>query len=138
MQVFRSSGFLVCLSAFLFALGSYFAALEVPVRISYDPAAAEQYDLMRAYLPFGLILCFLAFISLVYGVVFGVRKPSRAAQLRKPLLVVSIIVGVALGFLALSSTLLPWVITERPEPFIETRGGMLNVGQIGLNICLTF
>ncbi|MEM2183651.1 MAG: hypothetical protein QXQ62_05970 [Candidatus Bathyarchaeia archaeon] len=80
-------------------------------------------------LPFGFILCFLAFISLVYGVVLGVRKPLRAAQLRKPLLMVSIIVGVALGSLALSSTLLPWVITERPEPLIETRGGTFNVGQ---------
>jgi len=59
----------------------------------------------------------------------GVRKPLRAAQLRKPLLMVSIIVGVALGSLALSSTLLPWVITERPEPLIETRGGTFNVGQ---------
>ncbi|MEM2740173.1 MAG: hypothetical protein QXQ29_05175 [Candidatus Bathyarchaeia archaeon] len=49
--------------------------------------------------------------------------------MRKPLQVVSIIVGVVLGFLASSSTLLPWIIAERAEPFIETRGGVSDAEQ---------
>jgi len=42
---------------------------------------------------------------------------------------ISLIVAVTLGFLAFTSTFLPWVIAERPESFIETREGTFNVGQ---------
>jgi hypothetical protein len=42
---------------------------------------------------------------------------------------VNVIVGVTLGVLALTSTFLPWVIAERTEPLIETRGGSFNVEQ---------
>lgn len=129
MQIFKSPGILVCLSAFLLALGTYLATMEVPVRITYDPAAAEQYDLMRAYLPFGFALWILALVFLVCGIILGVRKPLAVAQLKKPFSRVSLIVGVTLGVLALTSTFLPWVIAERTEPFIETRGGTFNVGQ---------
>jgi len=129
MQIFKSSGFFVCLSAFLFVLGVFLVTLEVPIRITYDPAAAEQWDFMRAYMPFGFALCSLALVFLVYGVVLGVRKPLAVAKLKKPFLMVSIIVGVTLGFLAVTSTFSPWIIAERTEPFIETRGGPFNVGQ---------
>jgi len=128
IQVFKSSGFWVCLSAFLLVVGAYLVMIEVPVRITYDPAAAEQYDLMRAYLPFGFALWILAFLFLVYGVVLGMRKPLAIAQLRKTFLMISVIFGATLGFLALTSTFLPWVIAES-EPFMETRGGTFNVGQ---------
>jgi len=103
--------------------------MEVPIRITYDPAAVEQYDLMRAYLPFGFALWILALGFLVCGIVLGVRKPLAVAQLKKPFSMVGIIVGLTLGFLALTSAFLPWVIAERSEPFIETRGGTFNVGQ---------
>jgi FtsH-binding integral membrane protein len=83
---------------------------------------------MRAYLPFGFALWILALIFLVCGIVLGVRKPL-AAQLRTVFSRVSLIVGLTLGVLALTSTLLPWVIAERAETFIETRGGTFNVGQ---------
>jgi len=129
MQIFKSSVFFVYLSAFLFVLGAFLVTLEVPVRITYDPAAAEQWDLMRAYMPFGFALCILALVFLVCGIVLGARKPLAVAQLKKPFIMVSIIVGVTLGFLAVTSTFLPWVIAERTEPFIETRGGTFNVGQ---------
>ncbi|KPV62818.1 MAG: hypothetical protein AOA65_1598 [Candidatus Bathyarchaeota archaeon BA1] len=129
MQIYRTPGIFVCLSAFLLVFGAYLATMEVPVRITYDPAAAEQYNLMRAYLPFGFVLWILALVFLVCGIVLGVRKPLAVAQLKKPFSMLSIIVGLTLGFLALTSTFLPWVIAERTEPFIETRGGTFNVGQ---------
>lgn len=138
MRIFKSSGFWVCLSAFLLALGSYLVTMGVPIRITYDPAAAEQYDLMRAYLPLGFALWILAFVFLVYGVVLGVRKPLAIAHMKKLFPMISVIVGATLGFLALTSTFLPWVVAERTEPFIETRGGTFNVGQhhalTGINI----
>jgi FtsH-binding integral membrane protein len=111
------------------ALGTYLVTVEVPVRITYDPAAAEQYNLMRAYLPFGFALWILSLVFLVLGIVSGTRKPLAIFQLKKPFLMVNLIVGVAIGVLALASTFLPWVIAERAEPFIETRGGSFNVGQ---------
>jgi len=83
--MFKKPGVLFCSSAFLLALGAYLAIIEVPVRITYDPAAAEQYDLMRAYLPFGFALWILALLFLIYGIASGVRKPLAIAQLRKPL-----------------------------------------------------
>jgi len=129
MQIFKNPGILVCLSAFLLALGTYLATMEVPVRIIYDPAAAEQYDLMRAYLPFGFALWILSLMFLVCGIVLGARKPLAVAKLKKPFSMVSMVVGVTMGVLALTSTFLPWVIAERTEPFIETRGGSFNVGQ---------
>lgn len=129
MRTFRTPGILVCSSALLLALGTYLATMEVPVRITYDPAAAEQYDLMRAYLPFGFALWIFALMFLIYGIVLGVRKPLAVAQLRKPFHMICLIVAVTLGFLAFTSTFLPWVIAERTEPFIETRGGTFNVGQ---------
>ena len=127
--MFKKPGVLFCSSAFLLALGAYLAIIEVPVRITYDPAAAEQYDLMRAYLPFGFALWILALLFLIYGIALGVRKPLAIAQLRKPFCMISLIVAVTLGFLAFTSTFLPWVIAERPESFIETREGTFNVGQ---------
>lgn len=138
MHIFKSPGFWICLSAFLLALGSYLVTMEVPIRITYDPVAAEQYELMRVYLPLGFLLWFLAFVFLVCGFALGVRGPLAVAQVKNPFSRASIIVGVTLGFLALTSTFLPWVIAERTEPFIETRGGIFNVGQYhaltGINI----
>lgn len=139
-HTYKTPGILVCLSAVLMAFGTYLATVEVPVRITYDPAAAEQYDLMRAYLPFGFTLWILSLVFLVYGIVSGTRKPLAVAQLKKPFSMVNIIVGVAIGILALTSTFLPWVIAERTEPFIETRKGSFNVGQYhaltGVNLML--
>jgi len=129
MQMFKKPGVLVCSSAFLLVLGTYLATMEVPVRITYDPAAAEQYDLMRAYLPFGFALWILALLFLIYGIALGMRKPLAITQFRKPFCMISLIVAVTLGFLAFASTFLPWVIAERTEPFIETREGTFNVGQ---------
>lgn len=129
MQTLRTPGIFVCLSAFLLVLGAYLATMEVPVRITYDPAAAEQYDFMRAYLPIGFVLWIFSLLFLIYGIVLGVRKPLATARLRKPFCMISLIVAVTLGFLAFTSTFLPWVIAERTEPFIETRGGTFNVGQ---------
>lgn len=93
MRTFRTPGILVCASALLLALGTYLATMEVPVRITYDPAAAEQYDLMRAYLPFGFAFWILSLVFLVCGFVLGARKPLAVAQLKKPFSRVSIIVG---------------------------------------------
>jgi len=129
MQIFKNPGVLFCSSAFLLVLGAYLATMEVPVRITYDPTAAEQYDLMRAYIPFGFALWILALLFLSYGIALGVRKPLAIGQLRKPFCGISLIVAVTLGFLAFTSTFLPWVIAERTEPSIETRGGTFNVGQ---------
>lgn len=140
IQAYKNPGTLVCLSALLMALGTYFITIEVPVRITYDSATAEQYDLMRAYLPFGFALWILSLVFLVLGIVSGMRKPLAIVQLKKPFSMVNIIVGVAIGVLALTSTFLPWVIAERTEPFIETRGGSFNVGQYhaltGVNLIL--
>lgn len=111
------------------ALGTYLATMEVPVRITYDPDAAEQYDLMRAYLPFGLALWILSLVFLVRGILSGVGKRLAVAELRKPFSMVTVVVGVATGVLALVSTFLPWVIAERVEPLMETRGGSFDVGQ---------
>lgn len=129
MKIIKSSGFWVCLSAFLLVLGSYLVTVEVPIQITYDHAAAEQYDLMRVYLPFGLTLWILALMFLVYGVVLRARKPLAVAQVKKQFLMASITLGVALGFLALFSTFLPWVNVKRTEPLIETRDGTFNVEQ---------
>ena len=131
MQIGRipSPGIFICLSAFLLVFGTHLATMEVPVRITYDPAAAEQYDLIRAYLPFGSILWILAIIFLVCGFVLGVRKPLAVATLKKPFSIASIVVSLTLGFLALTSIYLPWVIAERTETFIETRGGTFNIGR---------
>lgn len=130
MQAYRTPGFFVCLSAFLLALGTYLAIVEVPVRITSDPTAADQYDLMRAYGPLGFALWISAFLFLIYGIVSGVRKPSAVAQSRKPFLTISLIVAVTLGALTLISTFLPWVIAEKTDPFVEIRGvGTFYVGQ---------
>lgn len=129
MQIFKKPGVLFCLSAILFVLGTFLVTLEVPVRITYDPTAAEQYDFMRAYLPLGFALWILALVFLVGGIVLGVRKPLAVAPDENHISMVSIIVGLLLGFLALTSTFLPWVIAERTEPLIEIRGGIINVGQ---------
>jgi hypothetical protein len=128
MQTYRSPGVLVCLSAFLLMLSAYLATIEVPVRITDDPHAAEQFDIMRAYLPFGFAILVLALVFLVCGIVLGARKLSTI-QLRTVFSRVSLIVGLTLGFLALTSIFLPWVIAKTTEPFIETRGGTFNVGQ---------
>ena len=122
MRIFKNSGVLVCSSAFLLALGTYLSTIEVPVWVG------NEHEPMRAYLPFGFFLWILALLFLVYGTVSGARK-LPAAQLRTVFLRVSLIVGLTLGVLALTSTFLPWVIAERTEPFIETRAGTFNVGQ---------
>ena len=61
----------------------------------------------------------------------GMRKLRKlpASQSRTAFSMVSLIIGVTLGVLALTSTLLPWVIAERVEPLIETRAGTFNVGR---------
>jgi len=128
MQIFKNPSILICSSAFLLALGTYLCTIEVPVWIG-DPAMEwGEYELMRAYLPFGFFLLIPALLFLIYGIVLGVRK-LPAAQLRTAFSRVSLIVGLTLGLLALTSSFLPWVIAERTEPFIETRAGTFNVGQ---------
>ena len=122
MRIFKNSGFLVCSSAFLLALGIYLSTMEVPVWVG------NEYEPMRAYLPFGFFLWILALLCLVYGIVLGARKLS-AAQLRTVFSSVNLVVGLTLGVLALTSAFLPWVIAERTEPSIETRAGAFNVGQ---------
>lgn len=123
MKIFKKPDVLVCSSAFLFALGTYLSIIKVPVW------TGGEYEPMRAYLPFGFFLFLLALLFFVYGVVLGVRKPLPVARLRKPFSMVSLIVGMTLGVLALTSTLLPWGIAERTATLIETRGGTFNVAR---------
>lgn len=125
MQIFRKPGVLICSSAFFFALGTYLGTIEVPVWVG------NEYEPMHVYFPFGFFLWLLALLFLAYGVVLGMRKLQKlpASQLRTAFSMVSLIVGVTLGVLALTSTLLPWIIAERAEPVIETRGGTFNVGK---------
>ncbi|MCS7128826.1 MAG: hypothetical protein N3E36_06780 [Sulfolobales archaeon] len=132
MQVLKSSSFVICLSAILLILGTCLTVVEVPVRIAYEPFAAEQYDLMRAFMPLGIVIWAIALILLTYGVFIGLsrcftKKPLPPRQ-RIPSRI-SAIVALALGSLAIASVFLPWVITERAEPLIAIRGGLLNVGQ---------
>jgi len=124
MQIFRKPGVLICSSAFLFALGTYLGTIEVLVWVG------NEYELMHIYLPLGFFLWLLALLFLAYGVVSGMRKLRKLqASQRTAFSMVSLIVGVTLGVLALTSTLLPWVIAERVEPLIETRVGTFSVGR---------
>ena len=116
---------LLCLSALLLALGTYFATVEVSVW------TGGEYDLMHVYtLPFSFPLWILASVFFVYGIALGGRKPSALAQSRKPFLTIESIVAITLGALALISTFLPWVIAEATNPVFERPGfGTMNIGQ---------
>ncbi len=116
------------LSAFLLVLGTCLAVVEVPVRIAYDPLAVEQYELMRALMPLGVFLWAVALILLAYGV-FLSKCFTRRSLHRKTYSIACVIAAPALGSLAIASLLLPWVITERTEPLIAVRGGLIDVGQ---------
>jgi len=120
-------GFLICLSASLFVLGAYLSVVKVPVWFG-DPYGHGEYEPMRAYMPFGLLLWLLALVLFIYGVVLGTRKPV-ISRLRTGFSIASLVVGVALGILALTSILLPWVIAESATTLVETRGGTFNVPQ---------
>jgi len=124
----------MCLSASLFVLGTYLCVIRVPVWVG------NEYEPMHAYSPFGFISWLLAFPFFVYGIILGARKPLPIAQLRAVFSMVNLKVSLTLGILALTSTVLPWVISERASTLIETRAGTFNVPQhyalTGLNLTL--
>ena len=121
----ETSSVLVCLSASFFMLGTYLATLEELVWVG------NEYELMHIYLPISFLLWLLSLLSLVYGTVLGVRKQRIPSgfQFKTVFSKVSLIVGVTLGVLTLTSTLLPWIIAERVNPIVELRDGTLDVGQ---------
>jgi len=123
MHIFKNPGVFMCLSASLFVLGTYLCVIRVPVWVG------NEYEPMHAYLPLGLLLWLLALPFFVYGIILGARKPLPTAQLRATFSMVSLMVNVTLGILALTSTVLPWVISERTSTPIETRAGTFNVPQ---------
>ena len=126
----RSPGAFVCLSAFLLALGTYLQTVEMPVRITSDPSAADQTDLMHAFWPFSFALWILAFLFLVYAIFVGNRKPLATAQSQKLFSRNRVIAAFALGVLTLVSTFLPWVIAEVANPVTDLpRYGSVNIGQ---------
>ena len=137
--VSRNPSVLVCSSASLFALGAYLFAIRVPVWTGEPATGSGEYELMRVFLPFGFFLWILALLSLLLGVVLGVRR-LPAVQLRTFFQRASLIIGLTLGVLALTSTLLPWVIAERAEPLVETREGTFDVGRYhaltGMNLMI--
>jgi len=130
-------GVLISLSASLFVLGAYLCVVKVPVWVG-DPYGFGEYEPMRAYMLFGLLLWLQALAFFVCGIVLGVRKPVQFARLRTVFSQTSLIVAVTLGILALTSILLPWVIAERTNTVVETRGGTFTVPQYyaltGLNL----
>ena len=126
----RTPGAFVCLSAFLLALGTYLQTVEMPVRITSDPSAADQTDLMHAFWPFSFALWILAFLFLVYAIFVRHRKPLATAQSQKLFSRNRVIAAFALGVLTLVSTFLPWVIAEVANPVIDLpRYGSVNIGQ---------
>ena len=132
-------GVLICVSASLFVLGTYLSVIKVPVWVG-DPYGFGEYEPMRAYMPFGLLLWLLALALFVCGIILGTRKLEQFAQLRTFFSMTSLMVGVTLGVLALTSILLPWVIAERTTTVVETRGGTFTVPQYyaltGLNLVM--
>ena len=130
-------GLLICLSASLFVLGAYLCVIKVPVWMG-DPYGFGEYEPMRVYMPFGFLLWFLALAFFIYGIILGTQKPVQFARLRTMFSIASLIVGVTLGIMALTSTLLPWVIAEGATTLVETRWGTFNVPQYyaitGLNL----
>ena len=68
------------LSDFLVVLGIILATVEVPVRITTDPSAADQTELMHAYLPFSAGLWILGSIFLGCSLFLWSRKPLDATQ----------------------------------------------------------
>lgn len=128
---------LISLSVSLFVLGAYLCVVKVPVWFG-DPYGYGEYEPMRAYMPFGFLLWFLALALFVCGIVLGTRKPVQFARLRTIFSQASLIVAVTLGIFALTSVLLPWVIAERTTTLVENRGGTFNVPQwyalTGLNL----
>jgi len=133
------TGVLICVSASLFVLGAYLSVIKVPVWVG-DQYGFGEYEPMRAYMPFGLLLWLLALALFVCGIVLGTRKPVQFARLRTVFSLTSLIVAVTLGILALTSILLPWVIAERTTTVVETRGGTFTVPQYyaltGLNLVM--
>ena len=126
----KSPSFFVCLSASLLVLGTYLQILEIPVRITSDPSAAEQYDLMRVLWPFGFALWISAILFLGYSLILGYRQPSATALQQRQVSRNRIVLTSALGMLVLFSSFLPWVIAEVSNPMINIpRYGSTNVGQ---------
>ena len=75
-----TSDFFLYLSGFLVVLGIILAIAEVPVRITTDPYAADQTELMHAYLPFSVGLWILGFIFFGCSLFLWSRKPLDATQ----------------------------------------------------------
>lgn len=121
MHIPKTPSVLLCLSAFLLALGTYLCTIEQLVWIG------SEYEPMHVYLPLGFLLWLLAFLLLTWAILSGVQK-LRVVRLATVFSTPSSIVGVALGVLVMTSTLLPWVVAERSEPLIETRAGTFDVG----------
>ena len=77
-----TSDLFLYLSGFLMVLGVYLATVEVPVRITTDPSAAEQYDLIHAYFPFSVGLWILGFIFFGCALFLWARNSTDDAQLQ--------------------------------------------------------
>ena len=119
-------------------LGTYLQIAEIPVRISWEPYAAEQFEPMSLW-PFGFAVWFFALIFLGYGLILGYRQPSATALQQSQVSRNRIVLTSALGVLILLSSFLPWVIVEVSNPVINNpRFGSINIGQYheltGLNI----
>lgn len=73
-----TSDFFLYLSGFLMVLGVILATVEVPVRITTDPSAAEQTNLIKAYFPFSIALWILGLIFFGCALFLWSRKPLDA------------------------------------------------------------
>ena len=111
-DIAESPGFVVCLSAFLLTLGAYLQTVEIPVRITSDPSAAEQTEIMHAFWPLSFAFWILAFLFFGYSLVLRRRKSSTSVQLEKPFLSRSLTAAIVFGVLTLASTFLPWAIVS--------------------------
>jgi hypothetical protein len=109
---FRSPGLLLCLSALFLVLGAYLQTVEVPVRITPDPSAADQYDLMHVMFPFALAFWGLSFAFFVSSLFVGDRKDLSAHDLNRPWLTKNLLASVGLAVVTVISVFLPWVIVR--------------------------
>jgi hypothetical protein len=107
----RTPSFFVGASALLLALGTYLQTIEIPVRITSEPYAADQYDLMHAFWPLSFALWILAFAFLGYGFILK-RRLFANNNSERTMLPKSLIAPVALGVLTAVSPFLPWVIAK--------------------------
>jgi len=134
----KSPSFFLCLSAFSLALGTFLQTVEIPVRITSDPTAAEQTDLMHAFFPFSFALWILTALFICYGLVLSHRQTlAFAPQIGQHSWRRLVFTG-TLGALILVSAFLPWVVAEAANPTLTTRSGVINFGErhelTGLNI----